>query len=775
MHCLVISPTPSHPQNAGNRQRIHALMRHLKQCGHRVDFCFVAREQVDDAALLAMRRAWDQVTVVPHDRSREPRPQNGVFAIDDWFLPPVAEAVQYLADSATYDLVMVEYVFLSKALDFFPAGTLKLLDTHDIFADRHKRLQALGMNPGFFWTSPMEERRGLDRADLVIAIQDEERRMFEENTRASVITIGFLPETAPPAPVAHEGLRIGYLGSGNPINTRAMRRFLAALDGPGLQASDATLTIGGGAGAAMADAAGPGVEVQGTTDDLAGFYAGLDLAVNPHEGGTGLKIKTVEALAHGLPVIGTAEAFLGLDAEAACHAARDAADLAGMAQRFAAEPAFRDRAAAASATLFARYRADVERQLSVLRDRASIQARLHRPRALLITDVAFWREQLGSQVRIAELLRLARASMDIDVLAFRSLSPQEQRQTQNIVGARGRVFSFKKYPNAHPGEASWVERSGLMLPFEARCLTRDYFHATEAHLREYSYDIGIIEYCSLSYLRHATGFPRLKVLDTHDVMSLRMENFAAFGKRHHILIGKPEEMALFDSYDQLITIQSYEHRFLSRLLPGKALYIPYSTPDVPRIDASRPARRVAFVGGDSPMNRDGLRWFLEQVWPCFTGRQAVLHVAGAVGQTVAAEMGSAMPPDVQLHDVVEDLAGFLDAADIAINPVYYGGGLKIKTVEYLTRGIPSVLTEEALFGIEGGAGTAYAVARSREEYVAALDLLLTDDAARARMSEEAFAFGRAHFGRRIAQAGLDALAQFAAGAMRAPPASLAAE
>jgi hypothetical protein len=42
------------------------------------------------------------------------------------------------------------------------------------------------------------------------------------------------------------------------------------------------------------------------------FYARLDLAINPMQGGTGLKIKTLEGLSLGLPVLGTPDAWLGI-------------------------------------------------------------------------------------------------------------------------------------------------------------------------------------------------------------------------------------------------------------------------------------------------------------------------------------------------------------------------------------------------------------------------------------------------------------------------------
>ena len=70
----------------------------------------------------------------------------------------------------------------------------------------------------------------------------------------------------------------------------------------------------------------------------------------------------------------------------------------------------------------------------------------------------------------------------------------------------------------------------------------------------------------------------------------------------------------------------------------------------------------------------------------------------------------------------------------------------LKTVEYLAHGLPSVLTAEALFGIAGGAGEAYLLAKDRAAFVAALAALLAEPDRRAAMGVAAQAFARRHFG-----------------------------
>ncbi len=745
MRILVVSPTPSHPQDAGNRARIHAVLSDLKAAGHRITLCLLDREKIAPEHFESMRNTWDELILVPHDRALEKPSLGARFGLDDWVQPALEEELATLAVRRPgFDMVLVEYVFLSRAFTFFPppnlrapAPVLKLLDTHDQFGGRDKRLRELGLAPSFFFTTQAEEARGFARADLVLAIQDEERAAFEAYSPKPVLTLGHIPAGNRPQlpPRAPDGrFVVGYLGSSNPMNTRALDRFLAALDLPALAAAGAEIRIAGSAAKHLAPA--PGLSLMGPVQDPDELYAQVDLVVNPHEGGTGLKIKTVEALSRGRPVAGTAEAFAGLEPEAACHAATDAAALARLVQGAALDPALRPGISAASAVLWQRYAARVAAEQRQLASPAMLRLAMNRPRMLLATDLRFWEERLGNHARIASLARAARTEMDLDLFFIGTMSAPERDHAKALLGGRSRVFPTGALPATPDARLP----PGLT-PFERRSTIASVLPLFAQHLAANPPDAVVLEYIRLSYLRHAIHQPVLTVLDTHDIMSLRARNFAHFGRRHFIEISVQEELQILSGFDQLLAIQQDEFHWLEALLPGRVMLAPHVVQPVPR--AVGPAEgpvRIGFLGGDSPMNRDGLVWLLDQVWPAIAPLGAELHVAGAACAAVPPGR-----PGVVLHGAVPRPEDFLATLHIGVNPVFYGGGLKIKTVEYLSHGLPSVLTAEALYGISGGAGEAYALAEDRAGFVAALAALVLDPAARARMGDAALAFGRRHF------------------------------
>ena len=56
-------------------------------------------------------------------------------------------------------------------------------------------------------------------------------------------------------------------------------------------------------------------------------------------------------------------------------------------------------------------------------------------------------------------------------------------------------------------------------------------------------------------------------------------------------------------------------------------------------------------------------------------------------------------------------------ADLIINPVQLGGGLKIKNVEALANGLPLITTPEGANGLEDGINNAFLLANTTEEWI----------------------------------------------------------
>jgi glycosyltransferase involved in cell wall biosynthesis len=328
MKILIVSPTPTHPSSAGNRARVGAIARALKDARHTVHFALVPMEGGDIAV---MNRFFEgKLTVLPY---RAPSAHRGwgarlrrrvsallgrvsafVWGVDDWYDHGISAALADLHAKERFDAVIVVYVFLSKALDAFPDTVLKILDTNDRFADRHLHYLRRGQRPRWFSTTQEEERRGLARADVVIAIQETERQIFADalGEAARVVTIGHLVQMSDPLPLARRPCAV-FVGSNNPINQDAVEYFVAeVLPRVRAMCSDFELWLVGDVCSRVADS--KAVVKKGRVDDLATIYMQASLAVNPVRMGTGLNVKTVECMALGLPLVVTEAGSRGLEA-----------------------------------------------------------------------------------------------------------------------------------------------------------------------------------------------------------------------------------------------------------------------------------------------------------------------------------------------------------------------------------------------------------------------------------------------------------------------------
>lgn len=322
---LVISPIPTHPCDAGNRARILSLVESMQNCGHEVHFALIRTTSGDEKAMHdfvqghyfpisytkpKIKRTYIE-RIVDFLRNRADPYYKYANRIDDWFNDWALVKLREYDAQHHFDVVIVEYVFFSKALEAFAPHVHKIIDTHDLFTDRHLLFIKQNMTPQWFSTTQKEEARGLKRADVVLAIQDSERDFFAKISGRQVVTIGPVMPVTP----LYRGIQgrghILFVGSYNAINTDAIA-FLLGEIWPHIKRRlpQAKLLIAGGICEDVPDM--PDVEKLGVVPDLKTAYAQADVVAVPVRFGTGLNIKTIEALAYGMPVVSTSDGAHGL-------------------------------------------------------------------------------------------------------------------------------------------------------------------------------------------------------------------------------------------------------------------------------------------------------------------------------------------------------------------------------------------------------------------------------------------------------------------------------
>jgi glycosyltransferase involved in cell wall biosynthesis len=322
---LVISPIPTHPMIAGNRARIERLLVNLKEMGHEVHFLYVNTEP-EKADRAHMCSVWgENFYFFPY---RYPRRTLGRylsrfrFLFEKGFLSILPVDYQYdssldeflytLSAKKKFDVVLVEYIFWTRALECFGNNVLKILDTHDVFTRRHLLYQQAGQSYGWYCTTANEEAKGLNRADVVIAIQEKEREYFSTLTNKKIITVRHIAQLHKVPGVRSVEKKILFVGSNSGANLHGMKDFIHdVLPRIRLILPDLQLLIAGKICDALEDA--EGYIRLGEVKDLTPLYEKAGVVINPIQFSTGLSIKTIEALGHGKPVVTTSSGSKGLE------------------------------------------------------------------------------------------------------------------------------------------------------------------------------------------------------------------------------------------------------------------------------------------------------------------------------------------------------------------------------------------------------------------------------------------------------------------------------
>jgi hypothetical protein len=337
------------PPRAGNEYRIHRMLTRLRQSGYRIVLVVspLSADAIAGSHWDALAAAYGNVVhcdrggqiryrmdecpdvLAPLEGQRTPPyatllnevrpltpPEAEMLNVDRSFCHDALIAtLNQLQSSLTPCAVLAEYVWMTRGLPLLDPRLLTIVDTIDVFSTYQEKVGAFGI--AGWHVRPEDEAQRLARAQVIVAIQPEEARILGDLAPGhELVTAGVDFEVVegsdwPAKPV------VFCVGSDNPRNLLGLRDFLK-FAWPEIRRAvpDVRLAVAGSIGAAVPDSF-PGVEVLGHVDDLDPEYRRARVVVNPAVAGTGLKIKTVEALSRLRPIVTWPNGIEGLPAEMA--------------------------------------------------------------------------------------------------------------------------------------------------------------------------------------------------------------------------------------------------------------------------------------------------------------------------------------------------------------------------------------------------------------------------------------------------------------------------
>jgi glycosyltransferase involved in cell wall biosynthesis len=143
-------------------------------------------------------------------------------------------------------------------------------------------------------------------------------------------------------------------------------------------------------------------------------------------------------------------------------------------------------------------------------------------------------------------------------------------------------------------------------------------------------------------------------------------------------------------------------------------------------------------------NIEGLTWFIENIWPHIHQHfpQLKLNLAG---RNMPDKFIQLQVPGVQVIGEVEDAHGFMSQHAIMVVPLLSGGGIRVKIIEGMALGKAIVSSTIGAIGIEDHHTESLKIADSVQEWINALEPLVSNTEEVKIQGQKARAFAESNF------------------------------
>ena len=413
----------------------------------------------------------------------------------------------------------------------------------------------------------------------------------------------------------------------------------------------------------------------------------------------------------------------------------------------------------------------------------------------MATDIPFWRRSTGAEQRIASVVRYL-SSDGFEVRTFflgqSGIDPDSPREQELISGSN---FDIEHRASDQPPrelrkklawyvEATrhqlkqWAGRgsSGAGSPsgFEDSVSLKlaDYrwpwaISAFREAVESFRPQSIMIQYIKLGYLLEALTCQQRQeiqcIVDTHDVLHLRAQQFRKRGFQHWIEVNRDEEAKSLAEFDTILAIQPEEVELFREMAPQCRTILCGHGFEPTVLNASGRASNVltvGYLGSANAANAHAIQSFLEQIWQPLsatqTARRIRLVIAGGICDWLVQNSLVDLEPlnGVEVMGRVEGLEEFYNRVDVVINPVEFGTGLKIKNCEAIAFGKPLLTTSHGFVGMPKESSGACLVCDSPDEFSKALLEFANDFEGVKRFAAVATKLSQTGFSDRQAYSGL---------------------
>lgn len=246
----------------------------------------------------------------------------------------------------------------------------------------------------------------------------------------------------------------------------------------------------------------------------------------------------------------------------------------------------------------------------------------------------------------------------------------------------------------------------------------------EKQIEGKTYRAVIVNYAVYSFYLDFFSDDTVKILDTHDRLTNRYQMYLKDGTvppNWHSLAQQDERKALYKA-DIVWAITEEEATYFTKLVAESApaiINVPHLIDYRELPQKKEDKHTLLTVGGRGKINIKSLQWFFEKVWPEVIEAvpEAKLIVAGSI-----CDEREQFPdlPGIVYYGKYEEEEEVYTLSDFCINPIRFGTGLKIKTLEGLSFGKRVLTTEPGAAGLQQFEGKGLFIENSSRQWIEVL-------------------------------------------------------
>lgn len=369
---------------------------------------------------------------------------------------------------------------------------------------------------------------------------------------------------------------------------------------------------------------------------------------------------------------------------------------------------------------------------------------------LLLTQIVPYPPDSGPKVKTYFLLRHLAAHHHVTLVCF-TRNPKEEADANELRKLCAEVHTVHlKRSRIEDGWAllrSVVSRRPFIIERDDSREMRKLLHhlVKEAHHAGHPFDLVHADQLNMAQFAEPLPLPRL--LDQHNAVWCILDRMAQqsggpkrwFLRREQQLL-QTYEGRICSNFEAVTVVTEEDRQALLQVMPRQR--------DLPVIPIAVDADTEQLVPREPdahailslatmmwPPNVDGVCWFAREIYPLVKRAVPKTHFY-VCGPRPVAEV-RALPeqdPTIEVTGYVDDPRVYIARSACLIVPLRSGGGMRVKILEALARGIPVVSTTIGYEGIDLTPGTHLLVADTPSEFANAVALLINDPALGARIA-----------------------------------------